>query len=201
MFVLTILLLIAAVIAWLVARFVVPKEHPYKSEPNPAWKYTFVGAYVLAGLTAICLLFSSLVFVGTRQVGIIITFAEFNPQQQTQGAELPGISALVQQDLQAAVGSDIEIISVKVPGLFYDEGTQQRIDAFNKEAQETKNAEQRVRTAKEEREAAEQRAAQAKPDLTVAIFTCVMEAAKNQKDAAGCWGQIGQTPVITMPKP
>lgn len=137
------------------------------------------------------------------QVALSHRFATFNPQQQTQGADLPGIAGEVQHDLQAAVGNDIEIISVRVPGIFYDGETQRRIDQFNQEAQQTKNAEQQVKTAEELRKAAEQRAAQARPDLTVAIFTCVMKAAESGRDAAGCWGQVGggQPPILTMPVP
>lgn len=299
MFGTAIFLVVVALIA-LAASYTVIPARDYQERPLSARRYTRFAVYVVFGLAAICLLFASLVFVGTKQVGIITTFgrpggevgagphliwpwqdinemdgaiqlqsfegesydkpgtsvkvrlgnnssafieaninwrlkpeaaprmfqdyrtfnnirenlvdkqlqvalshrfAGFNPQQQTQGADLPGIAEQVKNDLQAAVGNDIEIISVKVPGLFYDSGTQQRIDAFNQEAQQTKNAEQAVQTAKQQREAAEQRAAQAKPDLTVAVFTCVMEAAKAGRDAAGCWGQIGVAPTVTMPVP
>lgn len=133
-------------------------------------------------------------------------FATFNPQQQTQGADLPGIANLVKTDLQSAVGAEIEIQSVRIPGIFYDQGTQQRIDQFNQKAQETKNAEQDVKTAEQQRLAAEQRAAQAKPDLTVAQFNCIMEAVAQHRpnDAAGCWGQIagnGSQSIVQIPKP
>lgn len=135
------------------------------------------------------------------QVALSKHFAVFNPQQQTQGADLPGIAALVKRDLQDAVGSEIEIIDVRVPGIFYDKDTQSRIDQFNQEAQNTKNAEQKVKTAEQDRLAAEQRAAQAPPDLRIAVFNCINSMVTAGKDPAGCWGQIGGTPLIQLPKP
>lgn len=135
------------------------------------------------------------------QVMLSHRFAVFNPQQQTQGADLPGIAAQVKADLQAAVGQDIEILDVRIPGIFYDKGTQDRIDQFNQRAQETKNAEQQVKTAEQERIASEQRANQPPPNLGVAIFNCVNAASVDHRDAAGCWGQIGGQPLIQLPKP
>lgn len=135
------------------------------------------------------------------QVALSKHFASFNPQQQTQGADLPGIATLVKADLQAAVGTEIEILDVRIPGIFYDKGTQDRIDQFNQRAQETKNAEQQVKTAEQERMASEQRANQPPPNLQVAIFNCVQSASDDHRDAAGCWGQIGGQPLIQLPKP
>jgi len=65
------------------------------------------------------------------------------------------------------------IIDVRIPGIFYDSATQQRIDQYNQKVQETKNAQQDVQTATQQRLASEQRAAQAAPDLKVAIFNCI----------------------------
>ena len=55
------------------------------------------------------------------QVALTKEFATFNPQQQTQGADLPGIAGMVKHDLQNAVGTEIEILlDVRIPGIFYD---------------------------------------------------------------------------------
>jgi hypothetical protein len=155
-----------------------------------------------------------------EQVALSKTFAKFNPQvlaaaaavqpgapaQQTapaQGADLPGMANEVKADLQGAVGQDIEIIDVRIQGIFYDQQTQQRIDAYNQKVQETMNAAQDVKTAEQQRDAAIQRASQPKPDLTIAIFNCIQEAVAQHRpnDAAGCAGQIGGTPLIQLPKP
>lgn len=151
------------------------------------------------------------------QVALSKTFATFNPQimlaananepgapQQitapAQGADLPKMAAVVKKDLQDAVGSEIEILDVRIQGIFYDQNTQGKIDAYNQKVQDTINAQQDVKTAEQQKLAAEQRAAQPKPDLTVAVFNCVMEAAKYGRDAAGCWGQIGGQPLVQLPK-
>jgi regulator of protease activity HflC (stomatin/prohibitin superfamily) len=152
------------------------------------------------------------------QVALSKEFAKFNPQTQVaavdpnqpttvpspaQGANLPEIAATVKEDLQTAVGTEIEIIDVRIPGIFYDSATQQRIDAFNQKVQETKNAQQDVQTATQNRLASEQRANQAPPDLRVAIFNCINAQVAAGKDPAGCWGQIGTggNPLINIPIP
>jgi len=150
------------------------------------------------------------------QVALSKEFSKFNPQTSVatvdptqpttvpapaQGADLPGIAATVKGDLQAAVGSEIEILDVRIPGIFYDSATQSRIDAFNQKVQETKNAQQDVQTATQSRLASEQRANQAPPNLNVAIFNCINTQVANGKDPAGCWGQIGtgSNPLINIP--
>lgn len=140
------------------------------------------------------------------QVALAKEFSTFNPQTmvaavdpnqpttiptQAQGADLPGMAARVKTDLQNAVGHDIEILDVRIPGIFYDSATQNRIDAFNQKVQETKNAQQDVQTATQSRLASEQRAQQAPPDLKVAIFNCINTLVEKGQDPAGCWGQIG----------
>lgn len=152
------------------------------------------------------------------QVALSKEFSKFNPQTQVdtvdptkpttvpaqnQGANLPVIADTVKADLQHAVGTEIEIIDVRIPGIFYDSATQQRIDAFNQKVQETKNAQQDVQTATQSRLASEQRAAQAAPDLRVAVFNCINTLVEQGRDPAGCWGQIagsgGQQALIQIP--
>ena len=152
------------------------------------------------------------------QVALSKVFATFNPQillaanvpapgqppQSTapsQGADLPGLAAQVKRDLQDAVGTEIEILDVRIPRIFYDTDTQNRINNYNQEVQQTMNAAQQVKTAEQQRLAAEQRAAQAPPDLKIAIFNCMHDMVQAGKDPAGCWGQIGGTPLIQLPKP
>lgn len=157
------------------------------------------------------------------QVALSKEFSTFNPQlaavvdptkppdpnkPQTQmapaqGANLPAMASRVKGDLQAAVGDRIEIIDVRIPGIFYDEATQQRIDQYNQKVQETKNAQQDVQTATQQRLAAQERASQVPPDLRIAVFNCVTKAAEEHRDAAGCWGQIGSggNSLIQIPTP
>lgn len=121
------------------------------------------------------------------------------PQQAAQGADLPKLADDIKTELQGAVGDRIAILQVFVPGIFYDGGTQDRINDFNKKFQETRNAEQDVKTAEQQKLAAQQRANRPVPDLTIAISDCVNAAAATNRDAAGCWGQIGGTPLIQLP--
>src|SRR6201997_3174348 len=150
------------------------------------------------------------------QVALSKVFATFNPQVMlaaaanapgastqmpapAQGADLPAMAAQVKKDLQDAVGSEIEILDVRIPRIFYDQPTQQRIDAYNQKVQETINAQQDVKTAEQSRWAAEQRATQPPPDLRIAIFNCLTDRVKNGRDPAGCWGQIGGQPLVQIP--
>jgi regulator of protease activity HflC (stomatin/prohibitin superfamily) len=151
------------------------------------------------------------------QVALAKTFATFNPQimlaaqantpgappqamAPTQGADLPTLAGQVKKDLQDAVGTEIEILDVRIPRIFYDQPTQQRIDAYNQKVQETLNAAQDVKTAEQYRLAAEQRAMQPPPDLRIAVSNCVNDSVKAGRDPAGCWGQIGGTPLIQIPR-
>ena len=158
-----------------------------------------------------------------RQAQVMVSkvFSGFNPQTllaatastpndpaapvvvptSAQGADLPKMAADVKADLQAAVGQEIEILDVRIPRLFYDGPTQSKIDAYNQKVQDTLNAQQDVKTATQQRLASEQRAMQPAPDLKVAIFNCLNEQVKQGKDPAGCWSNIGGTPLIEMPKP
>jgi regulator of protease activity HflC (stomatin/prohibitin superfamily) len=99
----------------------------------------------------------------------------------------------VKRDLQGAVGEEIEVLDVRIPAMFFDDGTQGRIDTFNQKVQETRNAQQQIQTAKAQELSAEQLAKQPVPDLKIAMAACVNEAVANHhpNDAAGCWGQIG----------
>lgn len=151
------------------------------------------------------------------QVALAKTFATFNPQimlaaaantpgappqamAPTQGADLATLAGQVKKDLQDAVGTEIEILDVRIPRIFYDGNTQGRIDAYNQKVQETLNAQQDVKTAEQQKLAAEQRAAMAPPDLRISIANCLNDMVKQGRDPAGCWGQPGGTPLIQIPK-
>jgi hypothetical protein len=148
------------------------------------------------------------------QVALSKTFATFNPQillasnggdpspapTPQQGANLPKMADQVKKDLQDAVGQDVEILDVRIQGIFYDPPTQQRIDAYNQKVQETLNAQQDVKTAQQLTDAAQARAAMPPPDLRIAISNCINDLVKQGKDPAGCWGQIGGQPLIQVPR-
>lgn len=159
------------------------------------------------------------------QVALVNVFTPYNPQQTEKDPnggpdqmrmvkpDLAKFAPKVKTELQAAItaqsphhGStptepDIEILDVRLSAIFFDSGTQGRIDGFNQKVQETRNAEQDVQTAIANREASKQRADQPVPDLKVAQFNCIQEAVTQHRpaDAAGCFGQIGGNPLIQIP--
>ena len=137
------------------------------------------------------------------QVAASHVFGTFNPQTQSQGADLAALAGEVKKQVQTAVGDRIEIQQVFIPAIFYDQATQSRLDAYNQKVQETKNAQQDVQTAEQNRIAAQARANQAPPDLRIAIFNCLNDQVKAGRDPAGCWGQIGSNgqALISVPKP
>lgn len=138
-----------------------------------------------------------------RQAAVALSqvFAKFDPTAMEQGADLPVLADEVKRDLQHNVGTQIEILSVRIPKIFYDEPTQQRIDQHNQKVQETKNALQDVQTAKQQRAANEERnAAPALPGgVPPAIALCLHDTVADHRDPSGCWGQIGGTPLIQVP--
>ena len=155
------------------------------------------------------------------QVALSEVFAQFNPQtllttqavvpgapdQQPaamQGADLPKMAeqvkhALIAKVCPTAANCEIEILDVRIPRIFYEGKTQDRIDDYNKKVQETLNAAQDVKTAEQLKDAATKRAEQPVPDLRIAISNCVNQAAADKRDAAGCFGQIGGQPLIQIP--
>lgn len=154
------------------------------------------------------------------QVALSKTFATFNPQvmlaqnagqpgapQQgtspAQGANLPKMADQVKKDLQDAVGTEVEILDVRIQGIFYDGATQGKIDAYNQKVQDTINAQQDVQTAEQQRLANEKRnqAPSVPGGVPPAIALCLHDMVAQGRDPAGCWGQIGGTPLVSIPKP
>jgi len=128
-------------------------------------------------------------------------FGTFDPQTAAQGADLSKLAEEVKAQVQQAVGDRIKIEQVFIPAIFYDGATQSRLDAYNQKVQETKNAQQDVQTAEQNRLAAEARARQTPPDLKIAISNCLNDMVKAGRDPAGCWGQPGGQPLIQIPRP
>jgi regulator of protease activity HflC (stomatin/prohibitin superfamily) len=128
---------------------------------------------------------------------------ETGPDGQLRGnltaVDLAQMAVNVKNDLQAAVGEDIEIVDVRIPRLFYDGETQRRIDAFNQKVQETQNAQQDIITAQKRKEANDLIAQSVHGDLAVVIAQCINEQINKNRDPQGCW-PIGGSPMIQMPQ-
>jgi hypothetical protein len=107
-----------------------------------------------------------------------------------QGADLPGMANEVKADLQGAVGQEIEILDVRIPRVWYDSGTQGRIDDYNKKVQETMNAAQDAQTANQRKLANDTISSSVQNPMTV-VAQCINDQLKAEKDPGGCWGPMG----------
>jgi regulator of protease activity HflC (stomatin/prohibitin superfamily) len=86
--------------------------------------------------------------------------ANFNPLEQikadSKGApDLNQFSAAVTRDLRTRVGDDVEIKSVIIPIIHFDEQTQNKINAYQAEVANTRIAEQKITTNKAQAKANE----------------------------------------------
>lgn len=86
-------------------------------------------------------------------------FAEYDPLNYTSpeegGKALSELSAKVQENMTAKVGKQIEVRSVSLPLIAFDEATQKRIDDLQSESAKTRVANQKKETSKAEAEANE----------------------------------------------
>lgn len=88
--------------------------------------------------------------------------AKYNPLSSVEDADkasgagdLNSLSTQVRESLERKVGADIEVKSVTIPIINFDESTQTRIDELQAEIARTRVAEQRQDTAEAERRANE----------------------------------------------
>ncbi|WP_227492552.1 SPFH domain-containing protein [Brevibacterium sp. CFH 10365] len=86
-------------------------------------------------------------------------FAEYDPLNYSSpeegGKALSDLSVKVQENMEAKVGKQIEVRSVSLPLIAFDEATQKRIDDLQSESAKTRVANQKKETSKAEAEANE----------------------------------------------
>lgn len=86
-------------------------------------------------------------------------FAEYDPLNYSNpeegGKALAELSSSVQENMQAKVGQQIEVRSVSLPLIAFDDATQKRIDDLQSESAKTRVANQKKETSKAEAEANE----------------------------------------------
>lgn len=75
--------------------------------------------------------------------------------QNTSGADLQAMSEEVKKKLTEKISQDIDVISVNIPIIGFDDSTQNKIDELQAEIARTRVAEQKKNTANAEREANE----------------------------------------------
>lgn len=126
--------------------------------------------------------------------------ATYNPLDAeavaTGGIDLNGFADSIKQDMQERMGGAVDVRSVALPIINYDEQTQRKIDQLQSEVANTRTAEQSKNTAREIAEANEI----LRKSLTPEVLTqrCI-EAAENVGAApVGCISSTGATPLVDM---
>lgn len=117
--------------------------------------------------------------------------ATFNPIASTSqvqgGSDNEKLAQRVTALLKERVGSRIDIKSVLIPVIHFDQNTQDRINAYQAEIGNTRIAEQKQATAKAEGEANRELSASVNNDPNVLVSKCLDIVAKNGGSPAGCW--------------
>lgn len=155
------------------------------------------------------------------QVALNQVFQSFDPfsGRWAAGVPLSSFADDAKTKLNTIVGSQVNILDISIAKLDYDDKTEEVLSRQNNERVNTELAKQQVKTAEEtakaatakaeqqvltaeaEKRAAELRAQQPPPNLPAAVADCIRKLSDAQKDPSGCWGQIGGTPLITLPRP
>ena len=104
--------------------------------------------------------------------------ANFNPLEQikvdSKGApDLNEFSRLVTEDLRKRVGNDVEILSVIIPIIHFDDQTQGKINAYQAEVANTRIAEQKITTNKAQAKANEALKESISRDPNVLVAKCL----------------------------
>lgn len=109
------------------------------------------------------------------------------------------IADKVTKDMQGQIGDQIEVLSVIVPVVHFDQNTQSKVNALLAQVAETRIAEQGVKTAKAQAEANRTLAASVSKDPNVLVSKCFDDLATGKFTApAGfsCWPGSGTGVVI-----
>ncbi|AWN03973.1 band-7-like membrane protein [Rhodococcus phage Peregrin] len=118
-------------------------------------------------------------------------FASYNPLdseiQAKGGVDLNALSEKVQTDLRERVNGRVEIISVIIPLVRFDDQTQQKLDAFQQEIGNTRIAAQKVETAAQEKLANEKLSASVSNDPNVLVSKCLDIVKASNQSPLGCW--------------
>lgn len=112
---------------------------------------------------------------------------------------LTPIAEAVTKSMKEKIGDQIEILSVIVPVVHYDENTQSKVNALLAQVAETRIAEQGIKTSKAQAEANRTLATSVSKDPNVLVSKCLDDLATGKFTApAGfsCWPSSGSSVVI-----
>lgn len=114
------------------------------------------------------------------------------------GIDLNGFADDIKKDMQKRMGGAVEVRSVALPIINYDEQTQRKIDQLQSEVANTRAAEQSKNTAREIAKANEIMRRSLSPE--VLSQRCIEAAEKVGAAPVGCIDGAGATPLVDMRK-
>ncbi|WP_246119744.1 SPFH domain-containing protein [Aeromicrobium flavum] len=118
------------------------------------------------------------------------------------GVDLNAYSQQVHEALSKRVGEDVEVLSVILPIIRFDQQTQEKINAYQAEVANTRIAEQREATAKAQAQANKNLAGSVSRDPNVLVSKCLdaleemVKAGQNVPIGFSCWPGSGGTSVV-----
>src|SRR5690606_22507359 len=118
------------------------------------------------------------------------------------GVDLNAYSNLVHEALSKRVGEDVEVLSVILPIIRFDQQTQEKINAYQAEVANTRIAEQREATAKAQAQANKNLAGSVSRDPNVLVSKCLdtleemVKAGQEVPIGFSCWPGGSGTSVV-----
>lgn len=134
-------------------------------------------------------------------------FKNYDPLQRATG-KAPALSEVakeVKSSLVDQIGDKVEIVSVTIPKVDFDDQTQKRIDQYQMELANTRIAEQRRKTAAEEAAVNKTLSESVSKDPNVLVSKCLdiisemVEKKQSVPVGFSCWPNGSQQPVLTVP--
>lgn len=130
---------------------------------------------------------------------VLSTYNPLDPEAIAEGGiDLGTYADDIKDDMQKRMGKAIEVRSVALPIVTYDEKTQQKIDQLQSEVANTRAAEQSKKTAQEIAEANDIMQRSLSPE--VLAQRCIEAAEKVGAAPVGCIPGAGATPLVDMRK-
>lgn len=126
--------------------------------------------------------------------------AGYDPLNSTKqadgGADLNRLGGAVTEDLRSRVGDRVEILSVIVPYINFDDQTEEKINRYQGEVANTRIAEQKQKTAAAEAEANRILSQSVNNDPNVLVSKCLDIAKSTSQPVLGCWPGVGVQPTV-----
>ena len=131
---------------------------------------------------------------------VMATYDPLNYADEAEGGQdLAALSQAVQEEMQERVGNQIEVRSVTLPLVNFDEATQARVNELQAESAKTRVAEQKKQTSTAEAEANEILEQSVTPETLTS--KCLDIVAETGQSPIGCFPTTGTQPVTITNQP